>query len=773
MNLGGVTADGRDAANALSYLCLEVTAALELPQPQVSVLVSTQTPDRLLLEACRVIRMGFGMPAVYNDDEKVLSLLQKGKTLVDARLGGINGCVEVVAPGKDRMASSGYLNMVKCLELALNDGVNPVTGNRLGPPTGDPAAFRSFADLLAAFREQLAHAVRLKATYDAVARQTYAEFCPVPFTSLLISDCLEKGRDYHDGGARYNLPLMCGVGTGTLADSLAAIRTAVFEQQHLEMPELIDALRRDFEGAERLRQLLLNRPPKWGNGQEEVDALARGVVDAFCDELERHTNEEGTPYAANMIPTTTHIWFGDLTGATPDGRRAGVPLSEGVSPVQGMDRNGPTAVVRSLARLDHARTAGTLAEHEAASVGARRRGGPGQPGPPHPRLLHLGRPSPAVQRRLGRRAAGGAGAPGGVPDARRPRGGVQRLLRPSEPRPAGRDHLPERADVLMQPPFLPGARLPLSGAAGDGGSRSASPGWVSNIQRFSVHDGPGIRTTVFLQGCPLHCLWCSNPEAQEPGVHIVHWEDRCLGCDACRAVCPRSAIRVDGLGRRFVVTASCDGCGRCLEQCYPGALEQLGRLLTVREVLDAVEADRVFYDRSGGGMTLSGGEPMAQPEFCLALLAGARALGIATCMETCGQAPWALWEQMLPYLGLVLYDLKEVDRERHERWTGVPNDLILDNLRRLAASGTRVIVRRPVIPGCNDDEESLLALADYVGEVGLREIHLLPYHRLAQGKYERLGQEYLAGDRPPQTPEDLLEMQALLTARGLSVKIGG
>jgi len=360
LNLGGQTAEGLDATNELSYLCLDVTGRLRLPQPQISVLISDKTPDRFLLKACEVIRLGFGMPAVFNDDEKVLALLHKGKTLQDARLGGINGCVELVVQGKDNMASSGYINMPKCLELALNNGINPLTGTQLGPQTGNLRDFASFDQLMAAFRQQLAHAIKLKTVYDSIARQVYAEFCPVPFTSLLISDCLEKGRDYHDGGARYNLPLICGVGTGTMADSLAAIKKLVYDDQKFSLEELVLALQANFAGHERLRQLILSRAPKWGNDNDYVDRIAHDVVEMFCDELEKHHNEDGVPYAANMIPTTTHIWFGALTGATPDGRLSGTPLSEGISPVQGMDVNGPTAVIRSMARLNHARCCGTL-----------------------------------------------------------------------------------------------------------------------------------------------------------------------------------------------------------------------------------------------------------------------------------------------------------------------------------------------------------------------------------------------------------------------------
>ena len=360
LNLAGQTADGRDATNDLSYLCLEVTGELRLPQPQVSVLISEKTPDRFLAKACEVVSLGFGIPAIFNEDEKTQALLHKGKTLEDARRGCINGCVEIVVQGKDMMASSGYFNLPKSLELALNAGVNPLTGTQLGPKTESIDELTTFDKFLDAVREQIAYGVELKMIYDGIAKQAYAEFCPVPFTSLLMDDCLKSGKDYHDGGTHYSSPMMCGVGTGTMADSLATIKKFVYEDKVVSLGELVEALRSDFKGHERLLQMLRNRAPKWGNGDDYVDSLAHDIVEMFADELEKHHNERGVPYAANMIPTTTHIWFGDLTGATPDGRRSQTPQSEGISPVQGMDRQGPTAVIRSMSRLDHARCSGTL-----------------------------------------------------------------------------------------------------------------------------------------------------------------------------------------------------------------------------------------------------------------------------------------------------------------------------------------------------------------------------------------------------------------------------
>jgi len=301
-----------------------------------------------------------------------------------------------------------------------------------------------------------------------------------------------------------------------------------------------------------------------------------------------------------------------------------------------------------------------------------------------------------------------------------------------------------------------------------------SVGWVFNIQRYSVHDGPGIRTTVFLKGCPLRCLWCSNPESQRPEPQIVFWPDRCIGCDACRAACPRSTIAIDEAGYRRVLAERCDGCGQCVETCYAEAVEQVGRSMTVEEVLAAVEADHPFYDQSGGGMTLSGGEPLAQPEFSLRLLRGAQQRGIHTVLETCGHAPWDVWQSLLPHVDLILYDVKDIDPDRHRHNTGVSNELILDNLERLSSAGVSLIVRRPVIPGYNDDVESIHALARFAGGLGtVHEIDLLPYHRFGRDKYKRLGRNYAMGDATSLQEEDVIGLRDILASYGFRVKIGG
>lgn len=316
-----------------------------------------------------------------------------------------------------------------------------------------------------------------------------------------------------------------------------------------------------------------------------------------------------------------------------------------------------------------------------------------------------------------------------------------------------------------------GAAPPDDGGAppDDGGA-----GLVFNVQRFSVHDGPGIRTTVFLKGCPLRCAWCCNPESQSALPRVVFWEDRCIECDVCLAVCDRGAISLNANGRKWVSPERCDLCGRCLEECFSGALEHIGRLATVEEVLAEVEQDRPFYEGSGGGVTLSGGEPLAQPAFARRLLRAFRERRIHTAVETCGYAPWDVWEALLPYVDLVLYDIKHMDPVRHEQLTGISNALIIDNLRRLSQTAVKVVVRWPVVPGCNDDTPTQEALAELLLELGtVREVHLLPYHRFGRPKYQRLGLECPLGDLPSAQPHELLGLRSLLASYGLDVKLAG
>ncbi|HYO42856.1 MAG TPA: trans-4-hydroxy-L-proline dehydratase [Candidatus Limnocylindrales bacterium] len=358
--LGGIRRDGTDGVGDVSYLLLEVIDELHLVQPSPNVQLSRVTPEHFLRETCKVVRHGYGYPALFNADGVVTQLLRKGKSVEDAREGGTSGCVETGAYGKEAYVLTGYFNLPKILELTLNDGRDPRTGRQLGPRTGDPRDFATYAELFAAWTAQLNHFVDSKIRGNALIERMVADAMPAPFLSLITSDCITKGMDYNEGGARYNTSYIQGVGIGTVTDSLAAIRTAVFEERTAPMGDLLDALATDFDGRAALRQRLLNRAPKWGNDDALADGVMQGVFGAFVDAIDGRPNVRGGTYGVDMLPTTCHVYFGGMTGATPDGRLAGTPLSEGISPTQGADRLGPTAVLRSAAKMDQARTCGTL-----------------------------------------------------------------------------------------------------------------------------------------------------------------------------------------------------------------------------------------------------------------------------------------------------------------------------------------------------------------------------------------------------------------------------
>ncbi len=267
-------------------------------------------------------------------------------------------------------------------------------------------------------------------------------------------------------------------------------------------------------------------------------------------------------------------------------------------------------------------------------------------------------------------------------------------------------------------------------------------GNIFDIQRFCVHDGPGIRTTVFLKGCTLRCLWCHNPEGVSAAPQFSFLPERCIGCGYCARVCPNEAHRMDPEKGHFLDRERCTVCGACVKECYAGALELVGRQATVAEVMETVLRDRTFYETSGGGMTLSGGEPLMQINFTEALLRAAAEAGVHRAVETCGYVGWDRFERVLPLVDLFLYDVKETDPVKHVEFTGAPNAGILANLRTLHDRGAAVLVRLPIVPGLNDRPDHFESLAALARELpGLRGFEVMPYHRLGSGKRERFGLE--------------------------------
>lgn len=360
INNGGLRPDGSDGVNDVTYLILDVIDEMRLLQPSSNIQVSAKTPDRFLKRALRIVRKGWGQPSIFNADTVVQEMLRQGKSIEDARNGGTSGCVETGAFGKESYILTGYLNLPKLVEMALNNGVDPRTGRRLGPATGDPAGFTSYEQLFEAFRRQLNHFVDIKIKGNNIIEQLYATHMPAPFLSILIDDCIKKGMDYHEGGARYNSTYIQGVGLGSATDALSAIRYHIFDRKALTMAELLTALSSNFQGYEHVRHLLVDCTPRYGNDDDNADSIMTSVFRAFYDAVDGRPNSKGGVHRIDMLPTTCHVYFGSVTGATADGRRAWEPLSEGISPVQGMDRKGPTAVIKSAARMDHSLTGGTL-----------------------------------------------------------------------------------------------------------------------------------------------------------------------------------------------------------------------------------------------------------------------------------------------------------------------------------------------------------------------------------------------------------------------------
>ena len=360
INLGSVKSDGNDAVNEVSFLLLEVIEEMRLVQPSPSVQISKKTPDNFLKRALQVVRNGFGQPSIFNTDAVIQELVRQGKSIEDARCGGTSGCVETGAFGKENYNLTGYFNIMKVIEITLNNGIDLRTGKKIGLKTGDPAKLNSYQEFFQAFKKQLHHFIDIKVAGNNIIERIYAEYMPVPFLSLLIDDCIKKGKDYHNGGARYNTSYIQGVGLGIATDALTSLKYNVFDKKRISMAELLEALRTNFDGVEKLRNMVMNDTPKFGNDDDYADSIMQNIFEVYYRAVDGRSNTKGGHYRINLLPTTVHVYFGSVIGATPDGRKAGEPLSEGVSPVQGADKKGPTAVIKSVTKMDHIRTGGTL-----------------------------------------------------------------------------------------------------------------------------------------------------------------------------------------------------------------------------------------------------------------------------------------------------------------------------------------------------------------------------------------------------------------------------
>jgi formate C-acetyltransferase len=360
INLGGVTPDGSDAVNELTFLILDVIEEMRLVQPGSMVQVSKVNFDSFIHRALKITKTGFGQPSYFNTDAIVKELVRQGKSLEDARNGGASGCIEAGAFGTEAYILTGYFNLPKVLEITLNNGTDPRTGKKIGLETGPAELFRDFDDLLYAYSKQLKHFIDIKINGNNRIEKIFMEHMPVPFLSLLIDDCIANGKDYNDGGARYNTSYIQGVGLGSITDSLTALKYHVFDKKSISMSGMLKALSQNFIDFEELHFELVYNTPKYGNDDDYADAQALSVFELFYDAVDGRPTACGGISRINFLPTTSHVYFGSMIQALPDGRKAKEPLSEGISPVQGADKKGPTAVLKSASKLDHLRTGGTL-----------------------------------------------------------------------------------------------------------------------------------------------------------------------------------------------------------------------------------------------------------------------------------------------------------------------------------------------------------------------------------------------------------------------------
>lgn len=360
INIGGIDREGKDAVNDITYIILEVQEELHELQPGLSIHVAKVNPDEFVMAGARVIRQGHGYPSCFNPDVYTKELIRQGKTVEDSNEGGCSGCIEVGAFGKEAYILTGYLNTPKILEITLNNGIDPMTGKKLGLETGDPRTFKTFDELYEAYHRQMVHFVDMKLAVNNYIERMFSLYAPATFLSLFIDDCISKGKDYYSGGARYNTTYIQCTGLGTITDCLSTLKKHVFEDKKFTMDEILTAVSRNFEGNEKMRQFIINRTPFFGNDDDYADTIAVKVYDDLVRAIEGHPNTRGGKTQLNMLSTTCHNYFGSVCGASVNGRLAKFAISDGTSPAHGADTNGPTAVIKSLGKLDQTKSGGTL-----------------------------------------------------------------------------------------------------------------------------------------------------------------------------------------------------------------------------------------------------------------------------------------------------------------------------------------------------------------------------------------------------------------------------
>ena len=360
INTGGVTPDGRNGVNEVSDLILDCMDEMKLVQPNSNVTISKKTPARFLKRACEISREGWGQPAFYNTEAQIMELVNAGKTLADARRGGSSGCVETGAWGSEAYILTGYLNLPKIFQLTLFNGYDRYSEKQIGLPLGEAKDFQTFDELWGAFQKQMEYFVDVKIRGNNVIEKLYAEYMPAPCLSVVTNDCISNAKDYNTGGARYNTSYIQGVGIGTVTDCVAAVKYNVFDKKKFTMEQLIEAMEHNFEGYDAIYHMVHDKSPKYGNDDDYADEIMQDIFELYRSTVTGRPNMRGGEYRIDMLPTTCHVYFGDVLLATANGRKAHKPVSEGISPEKSADTHGPTAVIKSCSKMDHLATGGTL-----------------------------------------------------------------------------------------------------------------------------------------------------------------------------------------------------------------------------------------------------------------------------------------------------------------------------------------------------------------------------------------------------------------------------
>jgi len=736
MILGGLTEDGRPADNMLSYLVVQAAINCRTTQPTLSVWYDPQLSDEFLMKAIECVKTGVGFPAWFNLKCYIQHELEaSGQPLkVIRKYAAMGGCTEPVLAGMSYgVVQPGFINLCKVLEFAMYGGEDPRTHIQVGPKTPIPT---NTEELIARYNEHLEIAIHNWQSYWSYAMAAHRNVCTCVFASALTRDCIGRGKGLDDGGAIVNCaPTTLSSGLVNVVNSLAAVHTLVDEQKVCTFEELRQALLHNWEGAEELHDRC-NSAPKWGNNDDRADQYYVRLFNDYCNIVRKGTNYLGERFDPSMLAISTHAPFGRACLATPDGRTCGQTLADGVtSPYPGTDVSGPFSVLLSAGKVDHTRIRGGLHNmklHPTAVKGSRG----------SRKLLTLissyFRSSSSFQIQFN------------IVDTK--------MLRDAQLHPENyRDLIVRVAGFSayfvelskpIQDEVIARTEHDLPGGADDTGAEdandgddddehgalSAVQGTVFDVQDFTLHDGPGVRTTIFLKGCPLRCKWCCNPESQR--------------------------FEIEEMGK----TADSEA-------------RTVGRKVSAGEVVSEMR-ERVRFltgDATAGGVTLSGGEPLGQPEFAHAIATLLDRAGIPVAIETSGQWVWDRVANIFPHLSLVYFDVKAGKPSTYKKCTGVDGRTILANLARVVKvmGPQHVVVSLPTVHGFNDTIEEATDIANEVISAGVRRVRILPFHALGDNKYSRLGRdaERLADAVVPKATLD--QLVALYTSKGLECSIVG